>query len=79
MAGWCRHKVERDYALQDPEHGTLYHRLMLLEGMEAYKHAKERFAAIPDEANSDEALRQEMRLVERIRVQVKLRRAWEGG
>ena len=47
--------------------------LLSVPGQSAYNAAK--FAV----RGFTEALRQEMRLVERIRVQVKLRRAWEGG
>jgi len=64
-----RHMVEHDYPYKDPELGTIYHRKMLTEGMAAFRHAKDCFAAISDEENRREAQRQELRLVECIRVQ----------
>ena len=64
-----RHKVEHDYPFKDPELGIIYHRKMVSEGMAAFRHAKDCFAAISDEENRREAQRQELRLIDRIRVQ----------
>ena len=66
------HAEANDYPLhemQGAQRGAIYHRKKLREGMEAFRHAKECFEQLPDEANRLEAERQELRLLERLRLQ----------
>ena len=67
LANW-----DSDYPLSDDKHGkgTIYHRKMVKESMEAFRHAKECFAQLPDETNRAEAERLELRMLDRLRLQV---------
>jgi hypothetical protein len=49
-AGWRepyrRHAVPHDYAFIHPQHGTIYHRKMVEEAMEAFRMANGLFAQV---------------------------------
>ena len=61
--------LEGGYPFRASDAGPIYHRKQVREGMEAYRHAKECFAQLPDEENRQEAERQETRLLERLQTQ----------